>query len=418
MKKPLLALIAAIALPLFSKAQLFESFFPGPTNDLFTNDIGQLAFDNANHLFCSTRGDSLLVKFDNGNWSYFGSNTYGFAQSGSSLEELAIDPTNNNVYLGHFSTFDQFDGSTTMNFNTSNSALLNDYIVGIAINDNGDKLIGLGNGFGLAHITSTSWTNKGDFTGAFSELNNIFTPKIVRVDPNTGDFWIIYSNTIYQMTATGVIVHNGANFPSSLSYVTDMTTTSNGDIWFSLNNSDPNNGGFLKYDGTSWSRITTDNSAISSNQIYTIDGFGNHILFTSNISGIHHYFSGTFETFDASNSNYGSTITTSVREILSNDTEVFIATGYGLVKMTPPFTSEIQEELLTVKVFPNPCATILSVECETPIHKIHLTSLDGKLIPVVLNENQIDVSNIPSGHYICAFELDGAVVREPIIIKH
>lgn len=61
-------------------------------------------------------------------------------------------------------------------------------------------------------------------------------------------------------------------------------------------------GTLLKFDGTNWTNYTAASEGYPENKINTINGYGNHIYFGTNDSGLIHYDGAKWETFNKDNS--------------------------------------------------------------------------------------------------------------------
>jgi hypothetical protein len=66
-------------------------------------------------------------------------------------------------------------------------------------------------------------------------------------------------------------------------------------------------------------------------------------------------------------------------------------------------TQNIEKELVTISVFPNPTQDFLSIQAssDTAIDKLEITDLSGKkLLQQSQNTTQVDVQNLSKGMYI------------------
>lgn len=58
----------------------------------------------------------------------------------------------------------------------------------------------------------------------------------------------------------------------------------------------------------------------------------------------------------------------------------------------------------SIKIHPNPVSDFLTIQSASPIDKVELYDLSGKNIEVKLNNNTIDVKNIPAGAYLISIQ--------------
>jgi hypothetical protein len=71
----------------------------------------------------------------------------------------------------------------------------------------------------------------------------------------------------------------------------------------------------------------------------------------------------------------------------------------------------IEGQKATVTVFPNPVQDVLFIQTEDVVKHIYVFSMAGKLVMQVAgNRNSIDLSSLPTGHYVARIHTDKAVV--------
>ncbi|NME73086.1 T9SS type A sorting domain-containing protein, partial [Flammeovirga aprica] len=88
-------------------------------------------------------------------------------------------------------------------------------------------------------------------------------------------------------------------------------------------------------------------------------------------------------------------------------------------------TSTELEELMSVKVYPNPARDIIDVECPTLVSgieniKLTLLTLEGKVqMTEIINNGKtsIDVSSLPQGIYILTLENNAQTTIKKVIIN-
>ncbi len=399
-----LTIISLLFISITSFGQSFQFVQPAGTSGFNVNNTTHIREGLNGEIHCLTRGDSIIMTLENNQWSLIGRNTNGFSPVGSAPTDFEI-LSNGDIWVVNFNSIDVWDGSTVTTMTTSNSNMVNDYVVGVVPRNNNDIWIGYSNGFGLSKVTGSTWTNKGDFTGNFSPLNNIFTPKLMERNRLTDEVWIIYSSTIYKISSSNVtqyaISSAGVSSLSSSNFK-DMTVTDDGKVWFALesNANDPDQGGLLSFDGSSWTHYNTNNSTIPNNSLSALTHYGNRVVFTSNAEdGVTILDNGVFTTYNSSNSNfpafqpYGY-----VRDLLKQDNKIYMGTDAGIMIMEMPFPSEVSE-LNNSKLtdYPNPTSNFVTV---TDARNIQIIDLLGNVLISSKTGINIDISSLASGVYI------------------
>jgi hypothetical protein len=116
--------------------------------------------------------------------------------------------------------------------------------------------------------------------------------------------------------------------------------------------------------------------------------------------------------------NCGTRFTTQQGVIMKNVIDSF----YPDILIDPTTVSTTDEDInLGIKVYPNPVSNILNLESEKINANIDLEvySIDGKLVKVAINKNQLHLSNIKEGVYILKMSdaFSGKTQLERIVIR-
>ncbi|MDF2552717.1 MAG: hypothetical protein K0R77_1992 [Chryseobacterium sp.] len=76
-----------------------------------------------------------------------------------------------------------------------------------------------------------------------------------------------------------------------------------------------------------------------------------------------------------------------------------------------------EKNIMGVEIYPNPTSDILNIKTNSKIESISVVGVDGKTFNVVLNENKIDVIDLPSGVYIINIETKHGIFKKKFIKK-
>ena len=143
-------LVASLLLiPAALQSQSFTKFTPDPNFGFGNNIVSNLVVRN-NDIVGFTSGDNTLFYFNNGSFTIIAKSLGFFNYSnGNKGRELDID-SNNDMWLVHASTVDQYDNTTITNWNSTSTDLPGDDVQDMAI-DNNDKIyFGLNGGNGIS----------------------------------------------------------------------------------------------------------------------------------------------------------------------------------------------------------------------------------------------------------------------------
>ena len=394
--------ITLLLISIVTFSQSFTLSEPAPnTSSWNANAITDL-YINGNDVVCYTRGDSVLSTYNYGTWNYNGKQAHGFASSGGSSSELEMD-TNGDFWIAYFSKLDIFDGTNVTTLTAATSDLRNDYVKDLVIDNNGVKYIGYANGFGVTKVESGTWTDKGNYIGNLSDLNNIFIPRYMELDQATNDVWITSGDKFIKINNNTLTTYTsaGTSIPSNTGgKVNGMAVTDNGTVWFALesNNNDPVKGGILSFDGTTWTHYNTSNSNIPSNNITAIASYQNQIIFNNySINGLTVFSNGNWTTYDNTNTN----LTTSfhAHEMKRLGQKIYVGTNGGLLIFDLGAIAAVKnEQENNFSVYPNPTKNILNIEgLPSNNFKIQIIDLLGNVVLTKKNSNSIDVSVLSKG---------------------
>lgn len=127
-------------------------------------------------------------------------------------------------------------------------------------------------------------------------------------------------------------------------------------------------------------------------------------------------------TIDASASDVGNyTVTYSVGPTSSGSSPNRYYNASRNIEITNDALSVSDEELVRVKLFPNPTSGIVNFESTTLISKAKVYSILGqrvKTIEINSNESAINLSDLRTGSYVMTFYIDGQSVGSKLIVKN
>lgn len=267
----------------------YEGFLPD-------DRVHAIAFDNYNHLWLGSREG--VTRFDGKEWKTW--NTQNSALGADYVMAIAVDPTNNHIWVasrpltspsdGRISVF---NGTSWTVYSTSNSSLASNFVTDIAVDQNGVKWIATNKG--LQKFDGTNWT-------LYNNLNSgVNGPEVLSVKVDQyNKVWCTSGNG--SSIAVSVEVFDGtnwsrlSNFPVS-NYHPELVDTKdekiilaelgsfarilikNGNNWevhqpkgqvFDVHIDSANNywavgkGFASKYDGQTWTHYTKNNTGMAS----------------------------------------------------------------------------------------------------------------------------------------------------------
>lgn len=100
-----------------------------------------------------------------------------------------------------------------------------------------------------------------------------------------------------------------------------------------------------------------------------------------------------------------------VRSICNDD---FTSVWTGPVR-SARIMSTNENDLSTVKIYPNPMKDVLQIRSEKPIESVELFGMDGKKL-LAEDSSQLNVSKLPAGNYVVFVKLsDGKIVTRKVV---
>lgn len=266
------------------------NFFPSSTGDLIYNEkngtwrydgtdlsVDSFANPNAGYRYFaedlsgnwwSSSGQSSIVRFDGVN------NTNWNPQNSSLPDNIRI----NGIFLSQNGTIwiksitkgvAYFDGNDWVVFNTANSGISSDFIIGIGQAADGTIII-VDSGGRLNFFDGSNWIIKNANIPGQSTLNEAYL-----AIKDTSNIW-------YTKDGHGLIHYFQGNINSyttgnsglSSDQFAGMVRQANGDIWLATRVAW---GGVIVFDGNTWEILTRDNSPLPHGSIWAMkkDKFGN-----------------------------------------------------------------------------------------------------------------------------------------------
>jgi surface antigen len=215
-------------------------------SDLPDNTVSTIAIDKEGNKWVGTFGG--LAKFDGVNWI-----VYTAPYSKFSSNRVTAAPLDKHKGLV------KFDVTNFSNYKISNSSLPSNYILTIAIDDQGNKWIGTLGG-GLAKFDGVSWT-------VYNTLNSGLPDNIIWTIAfdKYGNKWIGTFEGLVKFDSVNWSVYKTSNSGLPSNDVRAIAIDDSGIIWIGTKG-----GGLVKFDGANWTVFDTSNSNLPSNDILTI----------------------------------------------------------------------------------------------------------------------------------------------------
>jgi subtilisin family serine protease len=106
----------------------------------------------------------------------------------------------------------------------------------------------------------------------------------------------------------------------------------------------------------------------------------------------------------------------------SNITGVGRVDALAAVDAVEPYDGTIENETSAFTVYPNPATDIVTIVGTHRMrphdpHKIELLDINGQIMPINVKNNQIDISNLPTGIYLMKIESSDGIFYKKLIKK-
>ena len=393
----LLSLLPALITAQFTIHNLNDSNNGYYVTEIVTTDDGVMV---------ATRGENILCQYDGSAWIKYDYDTFGFnGDTGiSAPSDLKVDG-DGNYWLAYRSTIDIFDGSEVTALTASNSELQSDNVRALAFDAEGTGFFAYMNSSGISIRRDGVWTHDNEHQADLAPLNNIFRASLVEYDTVNDLIWIYDGGDLYKVTGESATVYTWADGLPSLSSddITAMAVTTDGKVWFSINDNSFENGGLLTFDGVSWEHITSANSDLPDDDISVIATDGNNIFVGGVASKQISYYDGSqWTTYTEENSNYPDIGLNYYYDMAVWENRLYVGTSGGVVEMDLSMitstTKEYPQSKLTMG--PNPVIDLLTISSKVAVTKMEVFNYLGQKMGSQFDSQPIDFSVLPSGIYL------------------
>jgi ligand-binding sensor domain-containing protein len=423
-------------------SELEVYFYDNQGNEWFGNghDLVKNNGTNLTHIAVKTNGinsnEILSVKEYNGlkyiltedDIVTFDGSTWETLSIPSNLELKSIQVGNaQNIWLNTYGDgVFNWNGTTWTNYNTSNSAILTNYLKDI-LWDEGKQTLWARGGTGLVKFDGTIWTY-------FDPSNSPLTDDNIRslgLD-NNGVLYVSVSSTqadIFRYDGiTWTNISAGTNAPGNA--ISQIHFDKDNTLWAAswiL--------GLFKYENGTWTNWNENNSDLPYNHITALTSDTNGKLYMGTYSA---YTKGGAASFDGTNWEILSSVNSGLSDNdvnamkMDGSGKLWFATEHGLSSLQTTLTSTtpIIFENTALKVFPNPIednATLqFTTNNATDKIRISVISLDGKTISDVLIEGrraaglqqlEIQKQGWASGLYYLQVQYNEVKMVEAILVR-
>jgi len=391
-----------------SQPNAWTHYFSG-NSPLPSNSVQCIAFENDSTTWIGT--DFGLAKLSAGVWTIYNTGNSGIGAN--DIRSIAID-SNHVKWIGTFSNgVSVFNDTTFTILNTFNSSLPDDYVRSLAVDDYNSKWIGtIG---GLAKLDSlNNWTIYTMWNSVLGS-NNIAS---IYVDASTNDKWAGTINGGLFLIEKDT---NLSSFTTQNSGISDNTILGiDMDAAKNLFLSSPANGLILKLSGFGWLTFNTVSSTIPTAGLTSVAlnsigqpwiGTITHGLLLKN--------GNNFIIYDTSNTPLTDNYIQCLK--MSSNQKLWIGTQTGGVFILDP-------SLLTgipninanynVDVYPNPTSDQLHITCNSPISKVEIFDLQGRMMLRQMNPlSSLSLGYLQPGVYQLRVFIGEDVVVKKIVLS-
>ncbi len=208
---------------------------------------------------------------------------------------IAIDSQGNKWVGTYGGGVSKFDGTTWITYTTGNSGLVSDEVRSISIDSQGNKWVGTYGG--VSKFAGTTWTT---YTTVNSGLvdDNVLS---IAID-SQGNKWFGTYGGVSKFDGTTWTTYTTVNSGLVYGDIYSIAIDSQGNKWFGTGNGN----GLSKFDGTTWTTYTTGNSGLVNDQVRSIaiDLQGNK-WFGTFAGGVSKFDGTTWTTYTTVNSGLG-----------------------------------------------------------------------------------------------------------------
>ena len=354
------------------------AFFDGFTWESYTTDDGLV--DNVVKAIYTSSDGSVWVGTDFGITVYDGTTTVSYTDEdglGDNRINHINEDSNGLIWVGEKDGVSVFDGEAWTAF-TTDDGLPFGGINHVTFDSNGDKWLA-SSIFGVVHYDDTTFTTFNTTSGLIN--NNV---RAIAVD-EADNKWVATGQGISVLDTENMISdHHTMMFPlpppDTLNPVVDVALDSNGNVWAGIYvDYLISVGGLAVWNGTSW----TD-----------------------------------YDYVESANGLVGPV----VRDLaIDSQNNVWVATSTGVTKISDLELSVTDHsEDFTIKIYPNPTSSILTVRTKLQIQNFRLVNTTGfnVVCPYLASDNvlQLDVTNLNKGFYILDLKIGEKTMKKTFLI--
>jgi len=266
-------ILSIFALNISAQTPKWTTYTPQNTSLMLPdNNVDHLATDPNGTIWIGTYF-SGLVKFDGTNWTNFNPNNSPLKDN--TITDLIV--YNNTVWISTYvHGLYKYDGSNWVNYTAANSGILNDYTYCVTNDGGGNIWVGIFNGnasnAGVVRFNGVSTWSPYSFTDTYNYKNVESIAK-----DNSGNIWCGTNIGAYKFDGSSWTSYTKENTGGGLcgNYVKTIAVDPSGNIWFGCEDKDPATGywiggGLSKFNGSSWTNYTPSNSNLKTGYISSI----------------------------------------------------------------------------------------------------------------------------------------------------
>ncbi len=387
-----------------SSSECWEILNTSNTN-IPDNDLYAIHIDNSNIFWIGSQYNGV-TRYDGTNWINY--NTSNSALPNNYVRTI-IQDLQENIWVTNNSAYglSKFDGNSWVVFTTSNSQIPSDFIYCDGLFSDNQNSLWICTDNGLAKLQNDTWTI---YNTSNSDLPSNNVTSIIA--DNQDNKWIATDNGLAMFDGNNWEIYNSANSGIIYDNISGITIDDLNNIWLYSSNQ------LIKFDGINWDIYDLNNFT---SEILNIDTHSNNILLGTR-TGVIIYDGTNFINYNSSNSDLP---TNEVRGIeIDYNNDMWIATdGGGLAKFScyDDLVSIKKIEIVNHSIYPNPTSEKLYINIPNKlIGRIEIYNLFGRVVynnTINSSFSEIDISNQKSGIYIVKLQIDNKIVVEKIVIE-